>query len=170
MNASIVHDLAIRFAQAETPGYRVKYTIAREWFRNNGGEIGDFQTFLLILHRLIEQSVLLDLESFYLNASEESGILRHDSGVAKCPPHKFRELTAEELADKWMSVGAKCLQCLKHFGWRCKRSPDCICHYQVEIKDGKLKGIDELNYTLSFADTHVCWDHCMYCRLPQERK
>ena len=67
--------------------------------------------------------------------------------IQKCP-HWFKELTEAELNDKWMSVGATCKMCHKSFGWRCKDSPDSVCHYFtttdrdgvrcVELSDGTL--------------------------------
>jgi hypothetical protein len=53
-------------------------------------------------------------------------------------PHEFEPLTTEELADQWMSVGAYCLICDKSFGWRCKESPDGVCHYKNEVDDKQL--------------------------------
>lgn len=60
-------------------------------------------------------------------------------------PHLFRHLTKEEQDDQWMTVTASCLICTKSFGWRCKVSPDQICHYS-EYMD------------------------CIHCGLPKERK
>jgi len=87
-----------------------------------------------------------------------------------CSPHQFRELKPKELADEWMSVGSTCLICGEHFGWRCKVSPDGVCHYhtedgKVELSDGTLvdpPAEHDPNYETS--------DSCIWCGHPDERK
>lgn len=85
-------------------------------------------------------------------------------------PHTFDPLTKAELDDKWMSVGAWCLGCESDFGWRCKESPDGVCHY--DTCDGKVhlindsicdppEGHDKRRETL---------DSCIFCGHPEERK
>jgi hypothetical protein len=64
----------------------------------------------------------------------------------KCK-HRFRPLTKKELADQWMSVGARCLDCGMDFGWRCKVSPTGYCEYG---DDGS--------------------EYCIHCEHPSERK
>jgi hypothetical protein len=84
--------------------------------------------------------------------------------------HELRELTKEELKDEWMSVGAHCLICGVHWGWRCKKSPDYVCHYDSE--EGKIQLIDGTfvkipkNHDVESENE----DWCIFCRLPLERK
>jgi hypothetical protein len=52
--------------------------------------------------------------------------------LKKTCTHVLRPLTEAELADKWMSVGAHCEICGEGFDWRCKRSPDGVCHYYTD--------------------------------------
>jgi len=71
-----------------------------------------------------------------------------------CSPHQFKPLSKEDLDDKWMSVGASCIICGGHFGWRCKVSPDGVCHYHTE--DGKIELSDGTQ--------------CIWCGHSSERK
>lgn len=85
--------------------------------------------------------------------------------------HTFRPLTTEELNDKWMSVGARCECCDKLFGWRCKKSPDDVCHYHsfegyVTLIDG-TKCVSGLTLT---EEENQSFDMCLYCGMPSERK
>jgi len=84
--------------------------------------------------------------------------------------HEFRELTPSELNDKWMSIGARCLVCGTHFGWRCKKSSDGVCHYsssegKVELIDGTFINVPEGHELDNESD-----DRCIFCGLPDERK
>lgn len=84
--------------------------------------------------------------------------------------HAFRPLTNSDLADEWMSVGAHCSICGHSYGWRCKESPDGVCHYPpeegepIDLLDGTAltmteKQIDEAYY-----------ESCVFCGMPDERK
>ena len=82
---------------------------------------------------------------------------------------EFRPLTKQEFDDKWMSVSSECLICGEHHGWRCKKSPDGVCHYRIDanrmvtLVDQSLceapKGYDPRNY-----------GQCVFCMMPEERK
>jgi hypothetical protein len=83
---------------------------------------------------------------------------------------EFRELTPDELDDRWMSIGAKCLKCDKSSGWRCKESPDGVCHYRsrngcVDLLGGELYPLPESHDKLGESA-----DWCIFCGLPDERK
>lgn len=90
--------------------------------------------------------------------------------------HEFRPLKESELNDKWMSVGARCVICREHFGWRCKKSPDGVCHYFSD-KKGEHHGYE---VSLITGITHILpRDHnpeyetpdtCLFCGMPDERK
>lgn len=91
-------------------------------------------------------------------------------------PHKLRSLTEEELADQWMSVGARCMICSEHFGWRCKISPDGVCHYCLEPKndvlgiylvDGSFRPVAELPPHRESSGMCI---FCIFCSMPDERK
>lgn len=85
-------------------------------------------------------------------------------------PHDFQPLTEKQLADKWMSVGAVCTVCKEDFGWRCKESPDGVCHYYTD--DGKVTLID--GRVVDPPADHDCKsessDWCVFCGHPEERK
>jgi hypothetical protein len=82
--------------------------------------------------------------------------------------HQLRPLTEYELADPWMSVSACCDLCGDNFGWRCKVSPDGICHYHNE--EGKFYSLrgDEIVPPEGWKD--VDQEDCVFCRQPSERK
>ena len=84
--------------------------------------------------------------------------------------HVFKPLTEKQLGDKWMSVSSVCLGCGQHFGWRCKKSPDGVCHYFSE--DGKIELIDGTNVPVSEGhdDQYETDDTCLFCGMPDERK
>lgn len=90
--------------------------------------------------------------------------------------HAFIPLTKKQLDDEWMSVGASCVGgCEQSFGWRCKNSPDGVCHYFS--KDGKVQLIDGTTIPVP-ADVDGCIhnpdyeteDVCLFCGHPDERK
>jgi hypothetical protein len=113
------------------------------------------------------ESKCLDLRRAILKLTEEC-------------KHSFSPLSSKDLADEWMSVGARCVGCGKDFGWRCKKSPDSACHYystcpENSYSDGQdnyVEGIDGKHYTIpSDHDAHQeNEDHCIYCGNPEERK
>ena len=84
--------------------------------------------------------------------------------------HTFRILNSEQLADEWMSVSAGCIGCGQDFGWRCKESPDQVCHYFSE--DGKVELIDGTSVSVpcDHDSDYETDDHCIFCGLPDERK
>lgn len=69
-----------------------------------------------------------------------------------------------------MSVSANCQGCHQYFGWRCKKSPDGVCHYYSE--DGKIELID--NTQVPTPEDHdpdyETDDCCIFCGMPDERK
>jgi hypothetical protein len=93
--------------------------------------------------------------------------------------HELRELTDEEIADKEMTVSARCLCCGKEFGWRCKKSPDHVCHYYsvrnltftafgpnvVSLVDGTMIDVPE-----GHKPENESTNHCIFCGFPEERK
>lgn len=96
-----------------------------------------------------------------------------DELLSNCP-HWFRELTEKELADEWGSVVALCEICHQEFGWRCKESPDSICHYFTTTDRDGIRCIKLLDGTLdhnfSRSDGNWEWnvncesnDECLYC-------
>lgn len=84
--------------------------------------------------------------------------------------HEMRPLTKKELDDKWMSVDALCVVCGKSFGWRCKVSPDGVCHYFSE--DGKVELIDGtfVDIPIDHDPEYETDDGCIFCGHPDERK
>lgn len=93
--------------------------------------------------------------------------------VAECP-HSFKPLSNKELKDEDFSDSAICISgCGQRFGWRCKESPDGVCHYlpfddkHVKLLNGELVLISE--ETLEDAqDEH--YECCLFCGQPEERK
>ena len=92
-------------------------------------------------------------------------------------PHKcsFKPLTKKELADEWMSVSAVCTQCNKYYGWRCKKSPDGVCHYFTQPKGKSVPLIDgtydnKKFKTKNYNQEYETEDLCLYCGHPDERK
>ena len=90
-------------------------------------------------------------------------------------PHEFKPLTEKQLNDKWMSVFAKCLICGEFFGWRCKESPDGVCHYFTKIVHG-IRGVYLLDGTFHTDipnapdPDYETSDTCIFCGMPDERK
>ena len=89
--------------------------------------------------------------------------------------HRFRPLSEEELADLWMSTGAWCDVCHYSFGWRCKISPDSVCHYFSVDQGGKLSPqIDGDPVTFPQGEyggpDSESDDWCLFCGMPEERK
>ena len=94
--------------------------------------------------------------------------------MGKCK-HSFKPLTQNQLKDKWMSESAFCDTCGVHFGWRCKKSPDSVCHYHteggaVDLIEGTpdfFKYRKTGNWTSEDNESDDC---CVYCGHPDERK
>ena len=82
--------------------------------------------------------------------------------------HELIPLTEDQLANKWMSVHATCDICEEDFGWRCKVSPDGVCHYYLGHDGNKIELIDgsKVDPPEGWLDTY----DCIYCGFPEERK
>ncbi len=105
---------------------------------------------------------------------------KYNEIILKCTHEKFRPLTKGELTDRWMSIGAYCQICGKDFGWRCKESPDSVCHYESDEMDtdgdgNSVYGVELI--TEEYVDIpeghnpdHENEDSCIFCGLPEERK
>lgn len=106
-------------------------------------------------------------------AERRQQIREHSAALQKLKdecPHLLRDLTTKELADEWMSVGASCIGCGTDFGWRCKESPDSVCHYYSE--DGQIELINGTMVPIP-ADHDPDFeinDCCIFCGMPDERK
>jgi hypothetical protein len=85
-------------------------------------------------------------------------------------PHTFKPLTQEQQDDPWMSEGARCTTCDTYFGWRCKVSPDQVCHYHTE--DGKVVLINntKVDPPKDHDPEYETYDNCIFCHHPEERK
>ena len=89
--------------------------------------------------------------------------------------HVLRAFTEEERKDP-CSVGfSKCLICGARFGWRCVHSPDSVCHYSVEVRNGYVTLIDGTPYKLKKKDHDLVkklrWSEgCIFCLQPETRK
>ena len=89
--------------------------------------------------------------------------------------HELKPLTEQQLNDKWMSIFANCTVCDEHFGWRCKESPDGVCHYFTRIIHS-MRGvylIDGTFYTdipKTLDEEYETRDQCLFCGMPEERK
>lgn len=91
---------------------------------------------------------------------------------------KLREDCAHPMeiisAKQWKAadgcIGAYCPVCSMGFGWRCRKSPDGVCHYEsdeglIELIDGRSVPIPakhDPDYETS--------DSCIFCGAPDERK
>lgn len=108
-----------------------------------------------------------------LNSLEKESTLvqREMRKIRVSCPHKFRELTKKELNDEWMSESAECTICKSHFGWRCKVSPDQVCHYFTG-DDGKVVLLDgsKVDPVEKIEKRDETDDWCLFCGHPEERK
>ncbi len=106
----------------------------------------------------------------------QAAIKEHQKAIfelKKSCQHCFQPLTSKQIEDRWLSISAYCLNCGQNFGWRCKESPDQVCHYidyynnegQIELIDGTFVSIPK-DYDIEFPDG----DCCVFCDLPDERK
>lgn len=93
--------------------------------------------------------------------------------------HRLGQLSKKDLADKWMSVWADCIDCGQHFGWRCKKSPDGVCHYftdprgkAISLINGKQHLINDPQFPLdgTYDPEYETDDCCIFCGHPEERK
>jgi hypothetical protein len=63
-----------------------------------------------------------------------------------------------------------CSLCGRDLGWYCPRSPDHLCHYfsdegRVELLDGESVPVPP-----GHDPGRECYEWCLYCRQPEERK
>jgi len=99
----------------------------------------------------------------------------HRELVRNCA-HEFEPLTPRQIADEWMSESSRCIHCNTRFGWRCKKSPDGVCHYNSSPnRDGEGRIIYLIdNSRVPVPDghdhNHESHDWCIYCGMPEERK
>jgi len=88
--------------------------------------------------------------------------------------HHFERIKDSDWKDKWMSVGAWCKGCGVSFGWRCRYSPDGVCHYDSFPKDGKqhIRLINDDLWPLpeEYDPENESGDWCIFCGHPEERK
>lgn len=93
----------------------------------------------------------------------------NDELIRQCQ-HEFRPLTASEIKDEWMSVNSVCLICGMGFGWRCKKSPDSVCHYFSDA-NGVVSLINGESITIPDPEPEYQGeDGCLFCGHPNERK
>lgn len=104
--------------------------------------------------------LIIDKAEMSIKTAQEALLELQRQCVCKFPP-----LTQEQLNDEWMSVNSQCEICGVWHGWRCKLSPDSVCHYRV--RDGKvtLLGGEQVSCTNDYGA-----GNCVYCGLPDERK
>ena len=116
-----------------------------------------------------------EIDAYHRTAAH---ILQEIRRLGETCQHELRELTDEERADKWMSLSAICLCCGEKFGWRCKKSPDHVCHYH-SVRDystalGSQKVIMVDGTKVDVPEGHEpeneSLNHCIFCGLPDERK
>jgi hypothetical protein len=106
-------------------------------------------------------------------AERKSRITHHQDELekllAECE-HTLNILKPKDLDDEWMSVGAHCTTCGASFGWRCKQSPDGVCHYYSE--DGQIELINgnKIPVTPDHDSEYETDDCCLFCGMPDERK
>ncbi len=119
------------------------------------------------IEQIDPQKLKAAIDAAQLEANKASRLVADLKATCK---HEFKPLTPKQLADKWMSEGAHCLICNEGFGWRCKESPDGVCHYFTE--DGKVELITgELVSPPPEHDVeYESDDDCLWCGLPDERK
>ena len=104
-------------------------------------------------------------------SKERTLISKEIRKVENSCPHTFRKLTKKELDDEWMSESAECIVCRCSFGWRCKVSPDGVCHYFTG-DDGKVVMIDgsKVDPVEKIDKQDENDDMCLFCGFPEERK
>lgn len=118
-----------------------------------------------------QKALKVKIEKAEAKVAEAENVLRR---LAHSCKHYFRPLTQAEQADKWMSEGAKCEICGANFGWRCKRSPDSICHYHSDEANGNrvvtLLDGTEVPLPVDHDPKYETCDQCLFCGHPEERK
>lgn len=126
------------------------------------------------IHTIEELKLLTPQErkNMFKSLYAEVAILNEEiRKVINSCPHTFRELTKKELDDEWMSEIADCTVCRRTFGWRCKVSPDSVCHYFTE-DDGKVLLLDgsKVDPVEKIGKEYENYDTCLFCGHPEERK
>jgi hypothetical protein len=93
--------------------------------------------------------------------------------------HHLRDLPPEIFAQPWMSIRAECEVCGTTFSaWRCRESPDRICHYHIAIHpELKVLGVVLMDgrWDLDFPQEYQAkdcepQDDCFYCGMPDKRQ
>jgi len=107
------------------------------------------------------------LDAANIKLKEVSNIIRDLKKMCVC---QFPPLTQEQLDDKWMSVSSCCLVCGEYHGWRCKVSPDSVCHYVDDITNGEVALLGGKTVPLPDVSHKLRYDECVFCGLPEERK
>ena len=122
-----------------------------------------------IVKQISEEGLAFQRKLAELNSQVNTAMNNRNKHTNNCT-HELAELTEAELRDTWMSVGAHCLICGTFWGWRCKSSPDSVCHYssengKVRMVDGSLVDVPKGHYPEREND-----DECIFCGEPEERK
>lgn len=77
----------------------------------------------------------------------------------------------DSINDPWIFASAYCKLCNKDLGWRCKESPDQVCHYYNELDNNRLELIDGSTIEVFMGEIHDTFEECcLFCGLPDERK
>lgn len=145
---------------------------------NNGISFKDDAMFLLLKESLlIEGYPENQLNQLIKNTVADISMeLTLNSNDIKLPHNcKFKPLSEKQKKDEYMSVSAQCTQCKKYYGWRCKSSPDGVCHYytsprgqEVQLLNGE---VDTHRFkTRDYDVEYETDDCCLYCGSPEERK
>jgi hypothetical protein len=80
----------------------------------------------------------------------------------------------KDWTEQWKYDAAVCDICEVHFGFRCTKSPDTVCHY--ELKDHTVTLVNGQPFELSdaqkenFEPDYHNEDSCVFCWSPRERK
>jgi hypothetical protein len=91
--------------------------------------------------------------------------VKHADLIDGCK-HFLRPLTDKEIEE---GEGAVCEICLKGFSWRCSKSPDGVCHYDIE--NGLIRLIDG-SLVQQHPDHYVDYESdgsCVFCGEPDDR-
>ena len=67
---------------------------------------------------------------------------------------------------------AECEGCDSDFGWYCPDSPDHRCHYWMDTENGQnsVLLLDGTRHELPAETEEPCYDWCLFCGHPEERK
>ena len=122
-----------------------------------------------IVKQISEEGLAFQRKLAELNSQVSIAMNNRNNYTNSCT-HELAELTESDLNDTWMSVGAHCLICGTFWGWRCKSSPDSVCHYYSS--KGKVRMIDgtEVDVPNGHNQKRENDDECIFCGHPDERK